>query len=295
MADTVTTAIGSAPGLAVLRPELDCVVEGIKPAARHTMRQSASVETIAMLASMGVCATFFLPADARAGIAYLGLDEQEKLLREPRGHLLYAKDRATCAQLLRTHEEQDNEAIGALLGYPPCCVEANLLYDRLPYNDYVRTARVSDGFDWRLNLFIGGWQDCGGRQLQLISHFPCSLTCTRSARQAEMRLDLLDRSAPDLSCLIQAAAKMPILLYDDSGLPPARRKGLHGAALETLELGDELIVAGLHPLRGGTDLPRWLARVKTIHRQSGEFAFSGPDIVESVNLENQRWMLLLPR
>ncbi len=295
MADIVTSAIDFAPALAMLRPELDCVVEGIKPAARHTMRQSTSVEIIAMLESIGVCATFFVPADARAGIAYLGLDEQEKLLQEPRGHLLYAMDRATCAKLLRTHEEQDNEAIGDLLGYPPCCVEANLLYDRLPYNDYVRTARVSDGFDWRLNLFIGGWHDGGGRQLQLISHFPCSLTCTRSARQAEVRLGLLDRNAPELACVIRAAATMPILLYDDSGLPPARRKGLHGAALEVLELGDELIVAGLHPLRGGTDLPRWLARVTTIYRQSGECALSGPDIVERIKLENQRWMLLLPR
>jgi len=284
--------------LDAMEPELSLVRHGVKPAARYSMPQHLAAPLIAALQALGLACAFHLPEDQRAGIAYLSPTEQDRLLASPRGHLLYARDTATCTALLAAHGAPDNEAIGALLGYPRCCIEANLIYDGLRYNDYVRVARVSARFDWRLNIFIGGWTDRHGRQMQLASHFPCSLDCAASIAQADRRLALLDAHMPDLARMLRDAASMPVLLHDDSGLPADRRTGLCGAALQALMLDEEWLIAGYWPLRGHNPLPPALGAGARVRRDGAGLILDRPqhatDRSPSIRLGRRQWMLLQP-
>lgn len=278
-----------------LQPELACVLGGLKPAGRHSVRADRAGAIVPELRRLGLAAQFFEPEDQAAGINYLGSAERTRLLAHRRGHILYSADPATCAALAAAHVRRDNEAIGALLGYPPCCIEANLIYDGLPYNDYVRVARVSEGFDWRLNVFIDSLRDGAGRLLQTVSHFPCSLQCRASIDQAARRLDLLDRELPALARSIRAAACMPLLLHDDSAREPAERTGLCGAALHGVLVASDLLFSGHVALRAGNRLPAAL-------RSGGRLARKGSDLLlypprgtgRPQRLEGSQWLLMLP-
>jgi hypothetical protein len=278
--------------LDLLEPELLCVRAGLKPAGRHSLRIAEAPPLIAALQRLGLAATLFEPPDPGAGIAYLAPAEQARLLAEPRGHLLYARDPADLAALLAAHREADNDAIGALLGYPPCCIAANRLWAMLGFNDYVRVARLSDAFDWRLNIFIDGLP---GERLQLLSHFPCSLACPASIELAERRLAVLRARRPPLAAAIAAAARLPLFLHDDSGLPAERRTGLAGWLLRGIRVGEDLVYDGRRPLRPAASLKPALPERGRVSPSAGGWRIdAAAGTAPPLQLERDRWLLLLP-
>jgi hypothetical protein len=287
-------APGAAPPLFALEPELSCIRAGLKPAGRHSLSAASAAPLISALQALGLCASLYWPEDPAAGIGYLSPAEQALLLASPRGHLLYARDPDQLAALVEAHEAGDNEAIGALLGYPPCCVAANRLWDALPFNDYVRLARTSAAFDWRLNIFTGGLRDRQGRSLQTISHFPCTLACADSIVLADLQRAALRERSPDFAAAIVAAARLPVLLHDDTGLAPDRRTGLCGWLLRGLAVGDSLVFDGIRPLREQAVPPLALPDRGRFVRDGDGWAVEDEASGTSSRLDGERWLLLLP-
>lgn len=114
--------------------------------------------------------------------------------------------------------------MGAMLGYPPCCVAAfEALPDRsnntaIRYAAVARTLREGLAFDPRLNNLFA----------HVLPSFPCSYGCPRAAAQAEAVLDLFARAEPAAAARLRAALARPALYVDHARLvvlEGARRDG----------------------------------------------------------------------
>ena len=110
-----------------------------------------------------------------------------------------------------------DDLLGRLLGYPECCTEA--FQRRWPVaaerhqGDLV--PMILDGvgpYDWRLNLL--------GRYfgVELLPHFPCSLTCEASRRSAARQLDMLARIEPERVGELKASLAAPYLFTESQGV-----------------------------------------------------------------------------
>lgn len=114
--------------------------------------------------------------------------------------------------------------MGAMLGYPPCCVEAfGALPDRsnntaIRYAAIARTRRLGLPFAPVLNNLFA----------YVLPSFPCSYGCPRAAAQAETVLDLLARTDPSTVATLRQALARPVLFVDHARLvvlEGARRDG----------------------------------------------------------------------
>lgn len=110
--------------------------------------------------------------------------------------LLVAKDEATC-RALRAGWPDAHDDLGALLGYPACCVA---FYAR----EFPRRIRRDDDYVLPAVSTLGPHPfvnnvaiRCFG--IALLSHFPCSPSCAASRSLGEAALRALRRSAPGLA------------------------------------------------------------------------------------------------
>jgi len=114
--------------------------------------------------------------------------------------------------------------MGAMLGYPPCCVEAfAALPDRsnntaIRYAALARTRQLGLPFAPVLNNLFA----------YVLPSFPCSYGCPRAVAQAEAVLDLFAREQPETVATIRRALARPVLFVDHARLvvlEGARRDG----------------------------------------------------------------------
>ena len=128
--------------------------------------------------------------------------------------------------------------MGAMLGYPPCCVEAfAALPDRsnntaIRYASIARTRRLGLPFAPVLNNLFA----------YVLPSFPCSYGCARSVAQAEAVLDLLARTQPDTAATLRRALARPVLFFDH-----ARLVVLEGARLDGDVIRYGGVAGGLSP------------------------------------------------
>jgi hypothetical protein len=110
-----------------------------------------------------------------------------------------------------------DDFLGRLLGYPECCVKA--FAERWPVaarehqGDLAPMILDSVGpHDWRLNLL--------GRYfgVELLPHFPCSLACEASRRQAEGQVQMLGLVEPERAAELRAALAAPYLFTETEGV-----------------------------------------------------------------------------
>lgn len=193
--------------------------------------------------------------------------------RRRSGTYLIARDAGSLKKAAAAYAAQRYDTIGALLGYPKCCVRRHfdIITGKGLMNDFVRrSAAASRRFFWQLNNIL----DFDGRlngaaaagadlsrlpHASLISHNPCSYDCARSLKIAELNRTLLARETgqlyaeggPELLAL-------PVLYADDfnfavlRGTSAGGRAAYKGAACvlgldgigKELKAGDQLAVSG---------------------------------------------------
>jgi hypothetical protein len=127
--------------------------------------------------------------------------------------LYAARDAETVRRLVELQERDPTEAapaIGALLGYPACCVQAFAAQiDRADnsYNRYAIAARTAFG--------PGAWpSSLDDTALKLLPHFPCTYRCERSREQATQLLSALALEDAPLQSKILAYLRGPVLYFD---------------------------------------------------------------------------------
>lgn len=101
-------------------------------------------------------------------------------------------------------------AMGRLLGYPDCCIEAFVeAGPAASTSDLLRAAlRRSGGFDWRLNCLDPR------SPLTLVPHVPCAFDCRPSAALAQKVADSLDGIFPFLGGTARQLLGRPVLFLD---------------------------------------------------------------------------------
>jgi len=131
---------------------------------------------------------------------------------EPRVELYAARDPETLRRLLQLQLSSPTDAltqIGALLGYPACCVQAfGALGDRSDnsYNRIAAAARTSVGGAWPPPL--------DDTALKLLPHFVCTYRCERSLEQSSTLLAAMADEYPTLHDEIVDYLCGPVLYFD---------------------------------------------------------------------------------
>jgi hypothetical protein len=174
-----------------------------------------------------------------------------------------ARDQASLDEVLaaqRAHASAQGKAavetMGALMGYPPCCVQAFLTQrtrgDNLD-NERLTFRRAPDEVLHPLLHRVGG--------VRLLSHHPCSPSCAGSIRIGEQILEAL--AAVDAPATARARARMerPVLFLDYQrrvelqgawsgdrfvvdealALDEARHLGVDAAAIAAIEISPTLV------------------------------------------------------
>jgi hypothetical protein len=133
--------------------------------------------------------------------------------------LFLSRDPALVARARAIYEDPRGPSehlaeMGAMLGYPPCCVEAfAALPDRsnntaIRYAALARTRRLGLPFAPVLNNLFA----------YVLPSFPCSYGCPRAVAQAEAVLDLLARAQPAAAATLREALARPVLFFDHARL-----------------------------------------------------------------------------
>ena len=136
---------------------------------------------------------------------------------EPRVELFISRDAALAREAARLQEADPSgsvRAIGKLVGYPPCCVEAFERQDDRANNSrnrYATRARslAPDGttrlpWPWPLNNLLA-----------LVAPFyPCSYLCPAAESWAHAALAAMERDRPDAVRAIRSVLGRPVLYFD---------------------------------------------------------------------------------
>ncbi len=121
-----------------------------------------------------------------------------------------SRDELLANKVLLAELRQDDATLGRLLGYPPCCVD---FFDRhkkerkqLDNNYEVPVLAASgDGpYPWQTNIFRREKDMC------LLSHFPCTLSCEKSVRMARERFTMLANDDPGAAKEMKKALSAPL-------------------------------------------------------------------------------------
>lgn len=127
--------------------------------------------------------------------------------RRRSGTYIVSKEEKNIEQAVAAYGAQRYDLIGALLGYPKCCVKRHcaIITGKGPMNDFVRRSAAASGkFLWQLNNLLdfdgrlngakaAGLDLSGLPHASLISHNPCAYDCAPSLKIAELNRALLRR------------------------------------------------------------------------------------------------------
>ncbi len=173
-----------------LRPEDEARVRGSFPGA-HVVRRARRVE-------VG-------PLDAWD-------DRRDR--GEPRVELYVSRDPALAEEAARIQAEGDPsaslQALGALMGYPRCCVAAFAGQGDRSHNTWNRYATAA-------RTGAGPWPAALNNLFAMVApFFPCRYDCPEAARWAEAVLAAVAAAEPAVAAGLKAALAHPVLYFDDA-------------------------------------------------------------------------------
>lgn len=119
--------------------------------------------------------------------------------------------------------------MGALLGYPDCCVEAYA--DAPSQDDATHIARLSEAHEGRLA------PEQNWTWFRLFSHTPCKPSCAKTARLGRGTLEAIARMNPTYAAKLEASLRSVAIIVDfdcSVQLPDARPIGPEAYAYSTV-------------------------------------------------------------
>lgn len=190
------------------------VLAGIRPCGRLALPPDATRRALARLSRLGL-RTALVPAAQAPG--------DRDTARDPVGavaHVFFSRDGSAsrAADLERRFSKAEasgapmgtdtfSRAMGRLLGYPECCVEAFVKAGPgTATDDLIRAAhRRSERFHWVLNHLDAR------STFPLVAHVPCRYDCEASVAQARGVLGMLDSLYPFLGETARRVLARPVL------------------------------------------------------------------------------------
>jgi hypothetical protein len=121
------------------------------------------------------------------------------------------------AELAKFYEAiRNDEKLGEMLGYPKCCIkfykdnykEAFKIGDE--YSLF--TIANSNGFPFQTNYMLRFFG------ISLMSHFPCSFTCSESYEEGTAKFEAVRQENPELAAYIKDALRGPVISHVGTGV-----------------------------------------------------------------------------
>lgn len=254
-------AAARAAGMCTLEcVELLAVLSGLRPTMRTTSAPTRWKRLSAFLLDAGLFFTVrtrksrFRRDRGKGGWSNLYDETAECGRREVFAYVARDQESANLAALMET---QDEEAFGALLGYPSCCRAAFLrnfplslahqgdlvpiVYDQTP---------VQPPWSFLLNP-VGRYFDAG-----LISFYPCSLSCERALLVARQSWDVLRESSNEEAERLRVFLAAPFLYTEYCGIHRFNgvRSGENGVRYDPLSLRSTVDNKFAELLRSGNEV-----------------------------------------
>ena len=225
----------------VPRLELLAYEHGLKPALYLTLPRAEAEVIAARFEGHHVARVDYL-------FTYDAVTDVRGRAPAPPGHgthvdLFIARDAAAVERARFIYEDPRGPShylaeMGAMLGYPPCCVEAFAALPDRSNNTAIRYAAIARTRQRGLtfapllnNLFA-----------YVLPSFPCSYGCERSVAQAGAVLDLLGRLQPGAAATLRRSLARPVLFVDHARLVALSDARLDG---DVIRYGG--VVGGLSP------------------------------------------------
>jgi len=133
-------------------------------------------------------------------------------------HIYISKDGNRSKFLKLLEEQNDDDAIGKVLGYPQCCIDffmENKEKQQKIQNDYILPAlNNSQGFEFPFytNHAIRYFD------ITLLSHFPHSFNCEESIKIAKNHLQCIKNHSKEIANKFETMLKNPILYTENNGI-----------------------------------------------------------------------------
>jgi hypothetical protein len=250
------------PGFLSGKVHVLAVAAGARPCGRLALAPEGLSRALALLGRMGLRTAVVLPHEAPAD-----LDTRDAATAP--AHVFFSRDgsagraadlerrfAAAEASGMPTGTEAFSRALGRILGYPDCCVQAFVdAGPAVPTDALIRAAHGrSRRFHWALNHL-----DARGA-FPLVAHLPCRYDCGPSIDLALRVHGALDALYPYLGTAARRALARPVLFVDGArlaafdGTPDDDGIGLSYRSVDPL---------GLRDAAGGGD-PDWAAAVATL-------------------------------
>ena len=151
-------------------------------------------------------------------------------------HTYISKDKNKTDFLKLLETQNDDGAIGELLGYPKCCVQffmENLEKQQKLQNDYILPAlNNSEGFkfpfyaNYTMRYF----------DITLLSHFPHNFNCKESITIAKNNLQCIKKYSWSLGNKFETMLKCPVLYTENKGIFMFKDYKLNNNILEFKEI-----------------------------------------------------------
>ena len=151
-------------------------------------------------------------------------------------HIYISKDKNKTDFLKLLETQNDDRAIGELLGYPKCCVQffmENLEKQQKLQNDYILPAlNNSEGFkfpfyaNYTMRYF----------DITLLSHFPHNFNCKESITIAKNNLQCIKKYSGSLGNKFETMLKCPVLYTENKGIFMFKDYKLNSNILEFKEI-----------------------------------------------------------
>lgn len=177
---------------------------------------------------IGLCCRLKIPYEMLRQGYNLRKNADLKIKRSPRSNdsrlIVAARNRRSLDDAVSAHERRD-PYLGLWLSYPPCCVQAYAEWVSQNYSRYLKKGMCVDLFvpyslsrvrELRPFPFVNNVL-LKPSEITILSHVPCSPTCSKSVELGEKYLDLMRRVSPRRAAIVERALKSWILFTGRSG------------------------------------------------------------------------------
>jgi hypothetical protein len=235
--------------------------------------------------------------DSQAGRLRLCCEVGARSRHQPDRHFLYlARSPSTLDEILGS-ERSDPTLLGRLFGYPSCCVSA--FAQRMGHarsegepNFPLLAFRNSRGQLYpELNNLLWYMND-ERTPYYLISHFPCSYSCTWSLDTARKLRRLLRKECPELVDRMDQYLALPVLLFDDHTSDHWDEN--NGFVFDGTSEGCWIRYGDFHPLRTHRDDTPFRVGDRLANREDRIDVFKGDTPVGSVKKGRLLEAVILP-
>ncbi len=243
--------------------ELAAVRRGSKPAALLCLTTDQIVSSGAYLRALGL--RFVVASNPPSSFLQIALPERMHLRVEPRVRLYVARTDHAARSLAECEVQSDFSRLGALLGYPECCIAAAVARDRdvrdrlfdveRQTNLIYATLEASKSLNFACNILLRDSPVCQFGPSSLVSHYPCSFDCCKTADLARAFYDILADEWPLWSLQLVELLQSPLILWSDRWWPPHFWDEMAGV----VQLGGT-VDSSSRRISGGWSLPIGLGR-----------------------------------